>query len=385
MRLFPSALAATLLLAALAVPAEEIRLCVSAGSLFPETRDGLQSTVTRLLEEADAPAVEDPLYACLVPHGPYGISGDVAAQAFKHLKKGQFKRVVVLGAPHSQGLFEDCSIPAVDAYATPIDFVPLDKMAVRKLAYSPLFATRSMRYNHERKGFLRSTERKPVHEYEHSIEMVLPFLQERLGDFELVPILVGRLYNPELAYIPERIEERAAAIAQNIRKIMDDETLLVVSSDFVHFGNDFSYRPFETDIFQRIEKLDRAGLSRLAANDYLEFESFRRRAGDVPICGLDAIRVLLKLLPRNAYGQLLGHDMSGRFYNDENRSVSYASMNFYISPDGPPEPVFEPMEQDPEPEPETESAEPIGPAVTLTNIPPERRNAREPSTVPESE
>lgn len=355
---------------------ESVRLCVAAGSMFPETPEGLRGAVTRLLDEAQAPVSEDPLYACLVPHGPYGISGRIAAQAFKHLKPGQFKRVIVLGASHAEIEFEDCSIAAVDAYATPIDFVPVDKLAVRKLGYSTLFSMRSMRYDHQRRGFLSTSERKPIHEYEHSIEMVLPFLQERLGPFELVPVLVGRLYNPELRYDPARVEDRAEAIAKQIRKLMDKDTLLVVSSDFVHFGNDFSYRPFDTDIFSRIERIDRAGLSRLAANDYDEFETFHRKSGEVPICGLNALRVLLKVLPYNAYGVLLGHDMSGRFYNDESRSVSYASMNFYLSPKGRPEIPIERLEiEERERAAEPPPAATTGEApITLTNI---KRNRAE--------
>lgn len=349
---------------------ETVRLCVSAGSLFPETEEGLRSTVTRLLEEAEAPVPTEPLVACLVPHGPYGVSGKIAAQAFKHLKPGQFKRVIVLGASHAPMEFEDCSLPAVEAFATPMGFIPMDEIGVRKLTYSTLFSTRALRYSHQQKGFLSSTERKPLHEYEHSIEMVLPFLQERLGKFTLIPILVGRLINPELQENSERIEERADAIALHIRRLMDEETLLVVSSDFVHFGNDFSYRPFTTDILSRIERLDRAGLSRLAANDYAAFEAFYKESGRVPICGLSALRVLLKVLPRNAYGVLLGLDMSGRIYNDENRSVSYASMNFYLSDKPRPEPELVPLDEEPAEAEDPEPAAPVPnvPPVTLTNI-----------------
>lgn len=303
-----------------------VRLCVSAGRMFPETEPELRATVTRLLDEAKAPVPTEPLFACVVPHGPYGISGKVAAEAFKYLKPGQFKRVIVLGASHAEMAFEDCSMDAVDAYATPMGFVPLDKVAVRTLTYSTLFATRALRYNHKEKGFLSESERKPLHEYEHSIEMVLPFLQERLGKFELVPILVGELTNGTGQYN----EKRTEAVAMQLKRIMDSETLLVVSTDFTHFGNDFSYRPFDSDILNKIDKLDDAGLTRLAANDYDGFEKFIHST-KVPICGLNALRVLEKLLPSNAHGVLLGHDTSGRFYNDENRSVSYASMNFYLS------------------------------------------------------
>lgn len=316
-----------------------VRLCVSAGRLFPATEEELRATVTRYLDEAQSPASEDPLFACVVPHGPYGISGKVAAEAFKYLKPGQFKRVIVLGASHADMEFEDCSIDAVDTYATPMGFVPLDKKAVRTLTYSTLFATRSLRYNHEQKGFLTESERQPLHEYEHSIELVLPFLQQRLGKFELVPILVGQLTNATGQFS----EKRAEAVAIQLMRIIDSETLIVVSTDFTHFGNDFSYRPFENDIPARIEKLDKAGLSRLASNDFDAFEDFIKKTKD-PICGLNALRVLEKLLPLNAYGTLLARDTSGRFYKDENRSVSYASMNFYLSSKPRPMVAHDPVE-----------------------------------------
>jgi hypothetical protein len=124
---------------------------------------------------------------------------------------------------------------------------------------------------------------------------------------------------------------------------MDDETLLVVSTDFTHFGNDFSYRPFDDDIFNKIDKLDKVGLDRLAANNYEGFEAFIKKT-KVPICGLNALRVLEKLLPANAYGKVLAHDTSGRFYNDENRSVSYASVNFYLSSTPRPTVMPDPVE-----------------------------------------
>ncbi|MCF6286011.1 MAG: AmmeMemoRadiSam system protein B [Candidatus Hydrogenedentes bacterium] len=303
-----------------------VHLCVSAGKLFPESTEKLQETVHRFLEEAQAPAPTEPLIACVVPHGPYGISGRVAAEAFKHLRKGQYKRVIVLGASHANMAFENCSIAAVDAYATPMGLVPMDARAVRTLCYSALFSARSMRYAHLQRGFLTKSKRQPLHEYEHSIDIILPFLQDRLGDFELVPILVGKLVGGNNRFS----EKRAEAIATHLRKLLDGETLLVVSTDFTHFGNDFSFRPFNSDIFNKIEQLDRAGLKRLALNDSEAFEDFIKKS-KVPICGLDALRVLLKILPKRAYGTLLGHEMSGRFYNDENRSVSYAAMNFYLS------------------------------------------------------
>ena len=339
-----------------------VRLCVSAGKLIPETGEGLRSTVQRLLNEAEAPEPVDPLIACIVPHGPYGISGKVTASAFKHIKKGQYKRVVILGASHAEMAFEDCSIAAVDAYATPMGIVPLDALGVRSLCYSALFGARSMRYDHLDRGFLSKAERQPLHEYEHSIEIVLPFLQERIGDFELIPVLVGKLVDGSGRFS----EDRAEAVARHLRKLLDGETLLVVSTDFTHFGNDFSYRPFNTDILNKVEELDRAGLRRLADNDWEAFQDFIKKSKN-PICGLSALRVLLKILPDKARGTLLGHELSGRFYNDENRSVSYAAMNFYVM-DNPPPRRPAPAPIDESPAPGATAKGPRQPATTLSNI-----------------
>lgn len=323
----------------LAATSGGVRLCVGAGQMFPETAEGLRDSVVGLLNEAEAPAPPGPLVAMVVPHGPYGISGAVAAAAFKHVEKGQFDRVIVLGASHADMTFQGCSIAAVDAYATPMGLVPLDKEAVRKLCYSALFGIRSMRYEHLQRGFLTESERKPLHEYEHSIEIVLPFLQERLGSFELVPILVGRLTDGSERYS----EMRTEAVAEILRDIIDEKTLIVVSTDFVHFGNDFSYRPFSTDILNKIDELDMAGLKHLGTNDFDAFDHFIKTS-QAPICGLNALRVLLKVLPDNARGTILGHATSGRFYNNENRSVSYASMNFYLLDNPPPRPKKIPRE-----------------------------------------
>lgn len=346
MRLVTYLVFTPLILSAFAVHATSggVRLCVSAGQLFPETPEALQQSVRRLLDEATAPAPTEPLLACIVPHGPYGISGKVAAESFKHLKKGQFKRVIILGASHAEMAFEDCSIAAVDAYATPMGLVPLDQKAVRTLCYSSLFGARSMRYAHLQRGFLTESERKPLHEYEHSIEIILPFLQEQLGDFELIPVLIGKLNDGADRYD----ERRAESVARILQKQIDRETLVIVSTDFTHFGNDFSYRPFNDNIFEKIEALDKTGFERLAMNDTAEFEDFVTRSR-APICGLNALRVLLKLLPSRAQGVMLGHELSGRFYNDENRSVSYGSMNFYLSDKPRPKPVVaDPVERAPE-------------------------------------
>jgi AmmeMemoRadiSam system protein B len=60
------------------------------------------------------------------------------------------------------------------------------------------------------------------HEGEHSLEVHLPFLQAVLGDFALVPLLVGDADAQEVASVLARIWG-------------DEETLVIISSDLSHF------------------------------------------------------------------------------------------------------------------------------------------------------
>jgi AmmeMemoRadiSam system protein B len=169
---------------------EKVRLSVAAGPLYPMDVDTLRRVVNNFCDGADVVAREERLLACVVPHGGYGLSGEVAGHAFKDLKPGQYSRVIVL-APSHFAAFESCSIVAARAYVTPLGFVPIDQEAVRELNFSPLISTRGLRYKSS--DFLSSSQYVKLHEEEHSIEAVLPFLQERLGNFSLVPILVGEL------------------------------------------------------------------------------------------------------------------------------------------------------------------------------------------------
>ena len=77
------------------------------------------------------------------------------------------------------------------------------------------------------------------------METQLPFLQMALGDFKLIPIMVGIL-----------IDNDFDQVAKAIQPLMDGKTLVVVSSDFTHFGEGYGYVPFKKDIEKNIQALD---------------------------------------------------------------------------------------------------------------------------------
>jgi len=150
---------------------------------------------------------------------------------------------------------------------------------------------------------------------EHCLEAELPFLQRALTpSFRLIPILVGAGTNGAAA------EE----VAASLRPLVSGATLVVVSSDFTHFGERFGFAPFRERVPERIEALDRGAIERIERWDARGFEDYCAATG-ATICGRDAIGVLLRLFP-SARVEVLGYDTSGRMTGDWTHTVSYAAL-----------------------------------------------------------
>ncbi len=284
--------------------AKDVRPAAVAGSWYPDDPETLARYIDRLLAEA-RPSPESrqgpPVRALIVPHAGYRYSGATAAAGFKLVKGQRYHRVVVLGPAHRSG-FRGLSIAKVTAYETPLGQIPLDAEAIQRLRQSPLVI-----------------HAPRAHQQEHSIEMQLPFLQQSLAPgWKLVPVLVGWM---------EPGDRRLAA--ELLRPLLDDRTLLVVSTDFTHYGPNYRYLPFPLDRHtpQRIERLDRGAVERILAGDAKGFLDYRERTG-ITICGREAVAILLHLLPPGSHGQVAAHSTSGALTGDYRNSVSYWTIVF---------------------------------------------------------
>ncbi|HEX72148.1 MAG TPA: AmmeMemoRadiSam system protein B, partial [Candidatus Hydrogenedentes bacterium] len=297
--------------------AEVVRPPIAAGTFYPDTAEGLHAALTRFFDAAVVPYPDARLVAAISPHSAYGFCGEVAAHAFKALRPGQFTKVMIL-APSHYASFEGCSVPYVSAFATPLGLVPVDGAAVERLCRSPLFTCKTIHAQ-------VSAERIPIHEQEHAIEVLLPFLQERLGLFAVIPVLVGSLTDASGRFNINT----CAAVAKTLQQVMDAQTLLVLSTDLTHYGNDFSFRPFRENVFENIEALDRQALDLIMNRDAEGFQKYIEENRN-PICGVTAIHVFMQLLPPAARGIVLAHELSGRKTKNDRHSVSYAAVNFYV-------------------------------------------------------
>lgn len=316
--------------------AELVRPASAAGTLYPADAQGLRDAIRRCLEGVPAQESTARLLGCVVPHSGYGLCGPVIAHAFKELQPGQYDRVVILAASHYFQM-QGCSIPAVQAFDTPLGAVFLDNAAIEKLCYSPYISAQAL-HRVSRNG------RPQSHEKEYSVEVLLPFLQERLGQFKLVPILVCD-FSDSTGKPNEGI---ARAVCEAIQRIVDERTLVIASSDLTPFGEQFGFKPFKENPLDGVERLDQDVIDFIVKEDWKGLRAFFKNTGD-PICGRQAIEVLLRILPSQAKGRLLKYEQSGRLMKREDHSIGFAAINFYDPAQPPlaPRPQAEALSQKP--------------------------------------
>lgn len=201
---------------------------VVAGMFYPADPEALSANVAGLLARAPALDVPPPK-AVILPHAGYSYSGATAAAGVAALSPG-VRRVVVLGPSHRLA-FRGVALPEATAMRTPLGEVPIDRLAVATLLKDP---------------DVHVLQR--AHAAEHSIEVELPFLQHRLGDFSVVPLVVGEIAPARLSEILETIWG-------------GDETLIVVSTDLTHFLTAEEAERTDLATAHKIERADGEGLT----------------------------------------------------------------------------------------------------------------------------
>jgi hypothetical protein len=303
-------------------PAATQKVIVSrlAGSWYAPDAPTLKSEISSCLAEAQAVAVPD-ICAMIVPHAGYRYSGRVAACGYKLLQGRSYDRVVVLGPSHRAYLPGIASLPDAAAYETPLGKIEVDQAFIAKLLKSSRFK-----------------QVPQANDGEHSVEIQLPLLQTVLPGVRVVPIVIGQLDEAAVSDI-------AAALAP----LVDGRTLVVASSDFTHYGPNYQYVPFSSDVPENISKLDMGAYAFIEKLDGAGFADYCGRTV-ATICGRDPIRVLLHLLPTGAKATLVKYDTSGRIMGDYQNSVSYLCAAFSAQwPTAPAKPAAPESEKKPQP------------------------------------
>ncbi|MFW6108093.1 MAG: AmmeMemoRadiSam system protein B [bacterium] len=275
-----------------------VRPPAKAGTWYTGDARALRREIEGYFEKAPDVKLGGTPRAVIAPHAGYRFSGKCAGAAYALVRDKDIRRVIALGPSHHLG-FRGASVPAVDAYRTPLGVIPLDREARDDILKSEL---------------VRNIP--AAHKDEHSVELQLPFLQLALEDFELVPVVIGRLTDDDYA-----------GLAARLRRHVDEHTLIVASSDFTHYGRMFRFTPFKEDIRKNIEKLDKGAIKHILAVEPDAFRKYVRKTG-ATICGRAPIAVMLHMLPPDADGKLVRYYMSGDLENRYTHSVSYAAIAF---------------------------------------------------------
>jgi AmmeMemoRadiSam system protein B/AmmeMemoRadiSam system protein A len=300
-------------------PAGNVRPAALAGSWYPDDQVFVQAETHRMLRAAPAaPSVKGRPVALVVPHAGWRYSGALAATAFRTIRRGEFDRVVLV-APSHHARFKGYSIDGAAAYRTPLGDIPLCRKSIDALSDGRLVR-----------------EVKGAAGPEHAVEIELPFLQETLAEFLLVPILVG-----------DTTPEQERALAERLATLHDGRTLFVFSSDFTHYGPRFDYAPFggTGSALARIRELNNSAIDHLRRIDSEGFRAHLAETGNT-ICGRNPLRVMLELLPKiapKAKAVLLGHYASGEMgWAQGDNSVSYVAMAYTLDETVPGDPISGP-------------------------------------------
>lgn len=255
-----------------------VRKPAIAGLFYPGDADVLRRDVRGYIDAA--PTSDLRPKALVAPHAGTIYSGPTAGYAYT-LIGPEISRVVLLGPAHRVPV-RGLAAPTVDAFETPLGRVRVDRDAIASVL--------DLSQVHE--------DDRP-HAEEHSLEIHLPFLQERLGTgLTLVPFVVGHASADEVAEVLDRLWGGL-------------ETLVLISSDLSHFHDYDTAREIDARTTRAIEDL---------APERLHHES---ACGRIPLSGL-----LVVAKRRGMKAHTLDVRNSGDTAGTPDRVVGYGSYAF---------------------------------------------------------
>ncbi|MES9851510.1 MAG: AmmeMemoRadiSam system protein B [Candidatus Thiodiazotropha sp. L084R] len=247
---------------------------------YPGNPQGLKEMVSSFLDEVVPQGI--PPKALIAPHAGYIYSGAVAATVYARLRSvaDRIRRVVLLGPSHRVP-FLGLAVSGADFFRTPLGDIALDRQAIAELVELP-----------------QVVQLDQAHANEHSLEVQLPFLQQVLESFSLIPIVVG--------------DVSGEVVAEVLGKLWGgEETLIVISSDLSHYHDYLTAQRMDQQTSDSIISLD---------PDSIRYED---ACGRIPIQGL-----LLQAKKLGLQGEIIDLRNSGDTAGDKNRVVGYGAYAF---------------------------------------------------------
>ena len=259
---------------------------VVAGQFYPSSASQLRTMIEKMVDEA---AEKEDVIGLVSPHAGYIYSGPVAGAVISRVK---FKDTCIILGPNHTGRGKPLSIMSQGKWQTPLGDVEIDA----ELAQHLLSLTRHLQ------------EDEAAHQFEHSIEVQLPFLQYFKPDIKIVPITLSFA---GIDVYKEIGEEIARAINDTGR-----EAVIMASSDMTH------YEPQDT-----AAKKDRQAIDAILRLD--EDELFRRvEEHNISMCGVAPVASLIAAARElgATSAELVKYQTSGDTSGDYSAVVGYAGI-----------------------------------------------------------
>jgi len=269
-----------------------IRQPAVAGQFYPSDPGALLREVeshlrggARSLGDARPEAV----IALVAPHAGYVYSGPVAGAVYA---ASELPRHLIILCPNHTGQGRPVAVMNRGEWRTPLGPVPVDD----SLADALLEDCDVAEVDHR------------AHLQEHAIEVQLPFLQVRLGEFSFVPVCVGTARLDTLRRLGEGMGRTAAG--------RDEPVAFIISSDMSHYIPADRAREKDMMAVERILALDPEGLHRVVEER------------DISMCGYaPAVAGLTASIARGARrARLIAYANSGDASGDFDRVVGYAGL-----------------------------------------------------------
>lgn len=213
-----------------------VRKPAVAGQFYTADPLALRREIESYIADAetdDAPTGE--IVAIVSPHAGYMYSGGVAAHGYRLVQGKDYETVVVIAPSHVE-YFDFSSVFSGDAYLTPLGEIPIDRKMVDLIASKGDLVRKSGRgHSFDRLG-----------RGEHSLEVQLPFLQVSLGEFKLVPIVMGSQDHDCVRALGEAL---GAALSGK-------KALIVASTDLSHFHSDSRAKSLDGIFIAALERFE---------------------------------------------------------------------------------------------------------------------------------
>jgi len=268
---------------------ENIRKPVVSGQFYPADKRQLEQQVKGCLTKKKENA-----QAGIVPHAGYSFSGKLTGKVFSNIQSKE--NIIILGVNHS-GFGSKISLSERD-FETPLGVIK-----------------NNIKLGQQIKKKLTAEISDSAHESEHSIEVQLPFIQITQPKAKIIPILLSNL-----------TYEECKKTAEILSKFIDEDIGIIISGDFTHYGENYRFVPFTSDIKNNLYKLDKNIINEIIN---LNSKKVYEKAAKSTVCGICGITIITEIAKiKNWKAKLIDYYASGEISGDWDTCVGYAGIVF---------------------------------------------------------